>query len=67
VEFTLRVNRNNTTTLLTSVLKSVQAIISKACSILYTIDAKHTTLMVQLVIPIIVITLTHFVVRFLFI
>ena len=42
-----------------SLLKSMQAIISKTCSIFYTIDSKNTTLMVELVIPIFIIALTH--------
>ena len=57
------VNGHDTATLLTSVLKGVQAIISKACSILNTVDSKHATLMVELVIPVFV-TITHFAVRF---
>ena len=59
VEATFSVNSHDTATLLTTMLKGVQAIISKACSILNTIDSKHTTLVVKLVIPIIVFTLTH--------
>ena len=38
----------------------MQALISKACSILNTVDSKHATLMVKLVIPVFV-TITHFV------
>ena len=53
------VNSHDTATLLSTMLKGVQAIVSQACCILNTIDSKHTTLMVQLVIPIIVFTLTH--------
>jgi len=52
------VYRHNAAALLTSVLKGVQAIICQACRILNTIYAKHTTLMMQLVIPEFV-TLTH--------
>jgi hypothetical protein len=52
MEYSIAVNSHDTATLLTSVLKGVQAIISQACSVLYTINSKHTTLMVQLVIPI---------------
>ena len=63
MEGSLCVNGHDTTTLLTSVLKGVQAIISKACSILNTVDSKHATLMVELVIPVFV-TITHFAVRF---
>ena len=37
--------------------------VSKACSILNTVDSKHATLMVELVIPVFV-TITHFAVRF---
>jgi hypothetical protein len=42
----------NTASLLASVLKRMQAIISKACCILNTIDSKNTTFVVELVIPI---------------
>ena len=59
MKFTFCVNCHDTAALLTSVLKGVQAVISKACSILNTVDSKYTTLVVELVIPIIVITLTH--------
>jgi len=52
VEFSVRTNSNDTATLLTSVLKSMQTIISKACSILNTIDSKNTTFVMDLVIPI---------------
>ena len=65
MKLTFCVNCHDTATLLTSVLKGVQAVISHACSILNTVDSKHTTLVVKFVIPIIIFTLTHFVVRFL--
>ena len=38
---------NDTAALLTSVLKSMQAIISKACSIINTIDSKNATFVVE--------------------
>ena len=50
---------NDTAALLTSVLKSMQAIISKACSIINTIDSKNTALVVELVISVFI-TITHF-------
>jgi len=49
---TLGINGHYTASLLTSVLEGMQAIICKTCSILNTIDTKHTTLVVRLVIPI---------------
>jgi hypothetical protein len=58
VECTIRAYGNDTATLLTSVLKSMQAIISKACSIINTIDSKNATFVVELVIPVFI-TLTH--------
>ena len=63
MKFTCCVNCHDTAALLTSVLKGVQAVISKACSILNTVDSKYTTLVVELVISVFV-TITHFVVRF---
>jgi hypothetical protein len=42
----------NAASLLASVLKGMQTIVSKACCIIYTIDSKNTTLVVELVIPI---------------
>ena len=57
---TLMVNGNYAASLLSSVLESMQAVICKACSIFNTIDSKYTTLMMQLVIPINIVTLTHF-------
>jgi hypothetical protein len=59
MKITMRIDSHYTTTLLTSVLKGVQAIISKACSILNTIYSKHTTLMVEFVISITILTSTH--------
>ena len=61
VEISISVNSHDTATLLSSVLKGVQAVVSQACSILNTVDSKNTTLVMKLVIPINVITLTHFV------
>ena len=58
MELSVRGHRHNAASLLSSVLKGVQAIISQACCILNTIYAKHTTLVMQLVIPEFV-TLTH--------
>ena len=61
MELAVRCNRHNAAALLTSVLKRMQAIISKACSILNTIDSKYTTLVMQLIVSITIITtLTHF-------
>jgi hypothetical protein len=42
----------NAASLLASVLKCMQTIVSKACCILNTIDSKNTTLVMELVIPI---------------
>jgi hypothetical protein len=50
---------NDTATLLSSVLKSMKAIVSKACCIFNSIDTKYATLVVQLVISIIL-TIAHF-------
>ena len=50
VEKSIIINGYDTATLLSSVLKGVQAVISKACSILNTIYTKHTTLVVKLVV-----------------
>jgi hypothetical protein len=52
MERTVRSYCYNAASLLASVLKCMQAIISKACCILYTIDSKNTTLVVELIIPI---------------
>jgi hypothetical protein len=60
---TISVYCYNTAALLSSVLKGVQTIICKACSVLYTIDSKHTTFVVKLVVSVFV-TITHFAVRF---
>jgi hypothetical protein len=57
MEFPCRVYGYDSTSLLTSVLKSMQAIISKACSIINTIDSKYTTLVMKLVFSIF--TITH--------
>ena len=51
---------NDTAALLASMLKRMQAIVSKACCIFNSIDSKYTTLMVELIISIII-ALTHFV------
>ena len=60
MKLSVRSYRYDTAALLTPVLKGMQAIIRKTCSILNTINTKHTTLVMQLVIPItIIITLTH--------
>ena len=60
MEFTNTIDSHDTAALLSSVLKSVQAIVSQTCSIFHTIDSKHTTLVMRLVIPIIFFhTLTH--------
>ena len=50
VECTLIVNGYDTAALLSSMLKGVQAIICKACSILNSVYTKHTTLVMQLVV-----------------
>ena len=60
VKLTIISDSNNTASLLTSVLESMQTIIRKTCCIIYTIDSKNTTLMVKLVIPEFIVTLTHF-------
>ena len=59
VKFTFGVNGYDSATLLTSVLKGVQAIVSQACSILDTVDSKHTTFVVEFVVSIFF-TITHF-------
>ena len=61
MEETLRVYSYDTAALLSSVLKSMKAVISQAGCILNAIDTEYTTLMVDLVVPIIIVTLTHFV------
>ena len=58
MEYAFIINSRYTATLLSSVLKSMQAVISEACSILYTVDSKHTTLVMQLVIHYFL-TITH--------
>ena len=58
MELSVRRHRHNAAALLSSVLKGVQAIICQACSILNTIYAKHTTLVMQLVVSEFT-TLTH--------
>ena len=63
MKLSVRRHRHNSAALLTSVLKGVQAIICQACSILNTIYAKHTTLMMQLVISKFT-TLTHLMICF---
>jgi hypothetical protein len=60
VEFTFRIHCDDTAALLTAMLKSVKSIIGETCRILNSIDAYDSTLMVKLVIPVIVVTLTHF-------
>ena len=55
---TFRINCRNTTALLSAMLKSVQAIICKACSIFYAIYSKYTAFVVQLIVSIF--TITHF-------
>ena len=50
VECTLIINCYDTATLLSSMLKGVQAIICKACSILNTVYTNHTTLVMKLVV-----------------
>ena len=65
VEDTFIIYGHDAATLLSSVLKGVQAVVSQACSILNTVDSKHSTLMVELIIPVFV-TIAHFV-RFNFI
>ena len=64
VKLSVRIHSDYSTSLLSPVLKSVQAIIRKTCSILHAIDSKNTTLVVELIIPVTFTTLTHFVVRF---
>ena len=58
MELTCWAYSHDSATLLASVLKSMQAIISKACSIINTIDSKNATFVVELVIPVFI-TLTH--------
>lgn len=48
---------HNAATLLASVLKGVEAVICKACCVFNTIDAKDSTLVVELVVS--VFTITH--------
>ena len=60
VKFTGRADSNDSTSLLSPVLEGVQAIIGQACSILYTIYSKYTTLVMQLIVSkTIITTLTH--------
>jgi hypothetical protein len=59
MKLTFRVNSHDTASLLASVLQRVQAIICKTSSILNTIYSKHTTLMVEFVISITILTSTH--------
>ena len=54
MKLTVRSHRHDAAALLTPVLKGVQAIVSKTCSILNTIDSKNATFVVELVIPVIV-------------
>ena len=58
MKLSVRSHRHDAATLLTPMLKRMQAIISKACSIFNTIDSKNATFVVELVIPMIT-TLTH--------
>jgi hypothetical protein len=58
MELTCRAYGHDSATLLASVLKSMQAIVCKACSIINTIDSKNATFVVELVIPVFI-TLTH--------
>ena len=60
MEKTVSIYCNYAAALLASVLKGMQSVIRKTCSILNAIDSKYSTLMVRLVIPVFV-TLTHFV------
>ena len=60
VKISIRAYSNYTATLLTSVLKSMQAIISQACCIFNSIYSKDATFVVELVISVFV-TITHFI------
>ena len=51
---TIIVDGHDSAALLTSMLKGVQAIVSKACSILNTIYSNYTTFVMQLVISILI-------------
>jgi len=59
MENALRIYCNDAASLLSPVLKSMQAIVSKACSIFNTIYSENATLMVKFVVSVIT-TLTHF-------
>ena len=61
VEYSISVDGNYAASLLSSVLKRMQAIVGKACCIFNSIDSKYTAFVVDLVISIIIIALTHFV------
>ena len=63
MELTCWAYGHDSATLLASVLKRMQAIISKACCIFNSIYSKDATFVVELVISVFV-TITHFVVRF---
>ena len=59
MEDSIRIDSDDSTTLLSSVLKGMQTIICQTCSIFNTIYSKHTTFVMQLIISITIITLTH--------
>ena len=60
MEVSLCVHCHDAATLLTTMLKCMKAIIGKTCRIFNSIDAYNSTLMMELVIPVFVVTLTHY-------
>ena len=59
VEKTFRVNSHDTAALLPPVLEGMQTVICQIRSIRHTINSKYTTLVMQFVVSITIITLTH--------
>ena len=61
MEHSFRVDRYDSAALLPPMLQSMKTIVCKISRILHTINTKHTTFVMRLVIPVCLATLTHFV------